>query len=155
MKSWFSIIGLSILLCPVLLSACGSTGEVAEDAPRTGPTVADSKFAGQFAISAFTENEQTRELSVGYRVEFETEFGALTVTGPCNILFGSFSLESDGSASMTLPGATNKKCEPELKEEEVAVREALIQISKWTQITDGYRLTSEAELVSVSLLDLE
>lgn len=143
--------GLLILLGALLLSACGADDRTANPDTNPGPTVADSQFSGHFTIADVADEGELLTLSAPYAVEFETEYGTLTVTGPCNDYLGSFSLEQNGRASITLPGATNKSCSVELSEEELLVVQLLERAANWTETTSGFRLESTSTRTSVSL----
>lgn len=64
----------------------------------------------------------------------------ITVHTDCNSRFGSYTLEQDGIASFSLPGATKKACDAQATTLERTAVETLEDVTSWTLEGDNLSL---------------
>ncbi len=142
---------LPLLGVVMLFVGCAADDGTDPSPSDDGPRVADSRFEGDFAITAVSHDGQVDELSTPVRLNFETIFGALTVEPGCNIYFGSFTLAEDGSASLTIAGGSREDC-GRLAAQEELVLAALRAVDSWAEVDDGFRFEGLDEGRRVSLI---
>lgn len=150
---------LVILAATTLMvsTSCGGSGfvETRSDEPvqvtpldpsETVPGGGFGVFDGEWVLIAGPRDQ----VPTGLPLELVVEDATSTVVArtACNQLSGSYTLSDDGSASISLPGATKKACEPgheQLQDEAKALLEA---VTAWERSADQIRLTGpDFELV--------
>lgn len=128
----------------ILLSGCGGEGTNESASSTTSTTAATptvpSKpssetvpgggigiFGGQWLLEGTTGLDPNLALEL----VVDDDASSISVRTSCNTLSGSYTLASNGSASMTLPGATKKACESEPQRLEQLALETLEDITSW------------------------
>jgi len=123
------------------LAGCGTQEAFESDIPVGFPTIAPAEVAGTYDIVIFAPppggGEDPPDFSATPTVDLDVVTGALTVVTPCNQHLGSFSLEADGRASLTITGGTNDDC-PTAEGAQVLLLEVVAGVNRWTG--DGQQL---------------
>jgi hypothetical protein len=117
---------LTVLVAVALItSACSGT---------TLPV--EPRFDGEWRVSSLTEAGGSVDLSAAViLVEIDTETAAVIAETPCNLVLGSYTLETapdglGGIASFTLPGAGTADCDEtdrSIRDAFVATAESVVQ----------------------------
>lgn len=128
----------------ILLNGCAADGSDGDQAGAKGgePRVADARFEGDFEIANISRDGQQIALSTAATLNFETVYGGLTVDPGCNTYFGSFTLEEDGTASITIAGGSREVCGA-LDTQELVVLQALAAVTAWIETDSGFRFTGQ------------
>lgn len=125
----------------------GTTASTVDTAD--GPRVADPRFEGDFVVTAVEVDGATVEPIQLPRITIESRFGGLTVQPGCNVHFGSFTLDEDGSASFTVTGGSDLDC-GDLTAQETAILAALDGATSWTATDGGFRFDGPTTSLTVT-----
>lgn len=143
----------------LVATACGAAD--ADEGDPTGPTVADGRFDGRFALVEAVLDGGTgadgsdggeddggpasgADRLTGVVFEFDARFGALAVETACGELLGSFTLLDDGRAGVSITGGRSAECDADDRDAVDALVAALGRVEAWDDADDGFELRSAA-----------
>lgn len=135
-------IGAALLTLLIALTGCAS--EPAEN---------DDPIAGQWTVTRLITDDTPVGLGTSsILIDISSAESSVTIEGPCQRLYGSFSFFDDGTASFTLPGSTTNECQPADEQLEDALRSALEGVTAWTRTGDRLVLRAPSARVEVALV---
>lgn len=141
---------LAVVASTLLMAACG-TGDPGADS--AGPTVAPTRIGGTYEIERLVvdgADATIGELGVdgARRVVIDAEFGGLRIETACGALLGSFTLEADGSAGVTVAGGSTRECSAAAAEQRAELLAALGRVDGWTADDAAAGPAEQLELTS-------
>lgn len=143
-RSGRAIVAISSAI--VLLIGCGSAAdsEIAGNGIPSGyPTIASADFQGAFEITGATVDGRSLDLGAASsrQVTFDVVTGAATVDLGCDRRLGSFTLDADGRASITLTGRIEvEPCSP--SDVDDALVDLIERVERWERAGDGFQLVA-------------
>lgn len=128
----------------LLLIGCASAPDSETEGtgiPAGFPTIASPEFHGSFEITEVTVGETPVDLEPASTrlIEFNVVTGAATIDLGCDRRLGSFTLDADRQASITLTGRIEvDPCPP--SDADNALWDLIERVEQWEPAGDGFRL---------------
>jgi hypothetical protein len=132
------------LLATAVLAGCGRDGSDLETGIPSGyPTVASSDVDGRFDMTEIVAEGHGVDLDGRATpvVSVDVVTGGIEVDVVCNRYLGSFTLDPDQRASVTLTGGTSEDCGADNRLE-AAIVEIFDRVDHWDRSAGGFQLTS-------------